>query len=133
MEMCYDGVLIMPSSYAVMNDDEMTYVEGGFYIKYSTIRAVVLASCLNPIGATLVGIGCYKLAGLITAKAAILGGKIGSLGGPVVSAISAAVSAVIGAGAALTIAHAVIQKKGIGVDLVYSRWGVPYWVNINVR
>ena len=29
MEMCYDGALVMPRSYAVMNEDEMTYVEGG--------------------------------------------------------------------------------------------------------
>ena len=29
MEMCYDGALVMPSSYAVMNEEEMTYVEGG--------------------------------------------------------------------------------------------------------
>ncbi len=29
MEMNYDGVLVMPSSYAVMNEEEMTYVEGG--------------------------------------------------------------------------------------------------------
>ena len=133
MEMCYDGALVMPSSYAIMDSDEMTYVEGGFYIKYSTIRTAVLASCLNPIGATLVGIGCYKLAGLITAKAAALGAKIGSLGGPVVAAVSAVVSAAIGAGAAYTIAHALIRKKGIGVDLVYSRWGIPYWVEVNVR
>ncbi len=29
MEMCYDGALVMPSNYAVMSEDEMTYVEGG--------------------------------------------------------------------------------------------------------
>lgn len=29
MEMCYDGALVMPSSYAVMNEEEMTYLEGG--------------------------------------------------------------------------------------------------------
>ncbi len=29
MEMCYDGALVMPSSYAVMDTEEMTYVEGG--------------------------------------------------------------------------------------------------------
>lgn len=29
MEMCYDGTLVMPINYAVMNEDEMTYVEGG--------------------------------------------------------------------------------------------------------
>ena len=27
MEMCYDGALVMPSSYAVMDEEEMTYVE----------------------------------------------------------------------------------------------------------
>ena len=32
MEMCYDGALVMPSSYAVMDKEEMTYLEGGkFY------------------------------------------------------------------------------------------------------
>jgi hypothetical protein len=34
MEMCYNGALAMPSSYAVMNDDEMIYVEGGKTISY---------------------------------------------------------------------------------------------------
>lgn len=29
MEICYDGTLVMPSSYVVMHEDEMTYVEGG--------------------------------------------------------------------------------------------------------
>lgn len=29
MEMCYDGALVMPSSFAVMDEEEMTYVEGG--------------------------------------------------------------------------------------------------------
>ncbi len=29
MEMCYDGALVMPSSYAMMTEEEMTYVEGG--------------------------------------------------------------------------------------------------------
>ena len=28
MEMCYDGALVMPSSYAVMDEEEMMYVEG---------------------------------------------------------------------------------------------------------
>lgn len=29
MEMCYDGALVMPSNYAVMDEEEMMYVEGG--------------------------------------------------------------------------------------------------------
>ena len=41
MEMCYDGTLVMPGSYAVMDEEEMTYVEGG--IKFSkTLTILVL-------------------------------------------------------------------------------------------
>ncbi|MCI5919284.1 MAG: hypothetical protein MRZ75_08195 [Roseburia sp.] len=29
MDMCYEGALVMPSNYAVMDEEEMTYVEGG--------------------------------------------------------------------------------------------------------
>ena len=29
MELCYDGALVLPSSYAVMDEEEMTYTEGG--------------------------------------------------------------------------------------------------------
>lgn len=29
MDMCYDGTLVLPSSYAVMEEEEMMYVEGG--------------------------------------------------------------------------------------------------------
>lgn len=29
MEMCYDGALVMPKNYAVVNEEEMTYVDGG--------------------------------------------------------------------------------------------------------
>ena len=29
MEMCYAGEIAMPSSYVVMNEEEMTYTEGG--------------------------------------------------------------------------------------------------------
>lgn len=46
MEMCYDGALVMPGSYAVMSEDEMTYVEGGssgngFWNKASTIGTAI--------------------------------------------------------------------------------------------
>lgn len=29
MEMCYDGALVMPNNYAVVDEEEMTYVDGG--------------------------------------------------------------------------------------------------------
>ena len=45
MEMCYAGALSMPSSYVVMNEEEMTYTEGGgtvsVTLKKSTMQAVI--------------------------------------------------------------------------------------------
>ena len=32
MEMTYDGALVMPKNFAVVDEEEMTYVEGGFRI-----------------------------------------------------------------------------------------------------
>lgn len=29
MDMCYDGALVLPSSYAIMEQEEMTYFDGG--------------------------------------------------------------------------------------------------------
>ncbi len=39
MEITYDGTLVMPSSYAVMDEDEMMYLEGG--VAVSTLVAIV--------------------------------------------------------------------------------------------
>ncbi len=39
MEMTSDGMLVMPSSYAVMNEEEMTYMDGGD--KYKSAFKVV--------------------------------------------------------------------------------------------
>lgn len=43
MEMCYDGALIMPNNYAVMNEEEMSYVEGGFYINNTNCKGILFA------------------------------------------------------------------------------------------
>ena len=40
MDMCYDGTLVMPSSYAVMEEDEMCYVEGGGWSTYKGMEAL---------------------------------------------------------------------------------------------
>lgn len=41
MEICYDGALVMPSSYAVMDEEEMTYVEGGLAIPNWLVGGVI--------------------------------------------------------------------------------------------
>ena len=66
MEMCYDGALVMPSSYAVMYEDEMTYVEGGKYygVNWSAKDCKKLAEGLNTHSAI---IGTYAtVLGLIS-------------------------------------------------------------------
>lgn len=46
MRMCYAGALAMPSSYVVMDEEEMTYLEGGSYGQLP-----VKASYVTKIGA----------------------------------------------------------------------------------
>lgn len=50
MEMCYDGALVMPNSFALMNEDEMMYVEGGGSI---TINKTTVNKALNIAFGTL--------------------------------------------------------------------------------
>lgn len=49
MEMCYDGALVMPSSYALMDAEEMTYVDGGALTRAQ--KAMIIA------GVVVAGIG----------------------------------------------------------------------------
>ena len=44
MEMCYDGALVMPSNYAVMNEEEMMYVEGGGFWEKAIYHGVAFAT-----------------------------------------------------------------------------------------
>ena len=50
MEMCYDGALVMPKTYAAVSEDEMTYVEGGWRIKrgWAAVAIDVVAMCICP-------------------------------------------------------------------------------------
>lgn len=47
MEMCYDGALVMPSNYAVMSEDEMTYVEGGGIGKHKFNKTSVVGVVID--------------------------------------------------------------------------------------
>lgn len=47
MEMCYDGALVMPNSYAVMDEEEMTYVEGG---RKKIVITITRAAVVGAIG-----------------------------------------------------------------------------------
>lgn len=80
MEMCYDGALVMPGSFAVMSEEEMTYVEGGIkaqrYMKAGDAEKELAANAAIygaagtgagigglALGLTGLGIGVFLVAG----------------------------------------------------------------------
>ncbi len=73
MEMIYDGVLVMPSSCTIMDEEEMIYVEGGkkygYSISYLTRTGAMwkAAKILKENGWTK--ISCYDLAAEIYSHA----------------------------------------------------------------
>ncbi|MEE1258295.1 MAG: hypothetical protein UHN47_17595 [Lachnospiraceae bacterium] len=68
MVMTYDGALVMPSSYAVMEQEEMTYVEGGIAVP----NWLVSGATNLAISALFGGVGAFagKVAAGYFAKAA---------------------------------------------------------------
>lgn len=47
MDMCYDGALVMPSSYAMMDEEEMSYVEGGWSMDQMLQNLFGLTACFS--------------------------------------------------------------------------------------
>lgn len=104
MDICYDGALVMPSSYAMMEEKEMSYVEGGVSVSlysrsrdfniykvhyssnecstiafiYGVIAGVsgIIGALTGPIGALAGGItaGCCTINAAVWGYAASLGG-----------------------------------------------------------
>lgn len=85
MEMCYDGALVMPSSFAVVEQDEMSYVNGGGTFS-KTVRGNaaklrvahyfgVSAASFVALKASIVGIiaGAPTVVGCLAACVAALG------------------------------------------------------------
>ncbi|MGN0351594.1 MAG: hypothetical protein ACI4ES_08070 [Roseburia sp.] len=75
MEMCYEEALVMPSSYAIMNEEEMTYVEGG--VKAVRYMRAVQAEKELKMNATLYaaiagGLGVATAATSITGLPAVI-------------------------------------------------------------
>lgn len=66
MEMCYDGVLVMPSKFIAIGEEEMTYVEGGYTINISTSTAATIID-VGMIVATA-GLAATNNLGKIAAK-----------------------------------------------------------------
>lgn len=128
MEMCYDGALVMPSSYAVMSEDAMTYVDGGYYLEHEDCNALRFA-----IGAT-VSMNISTVSALITTVGT--GGITALLAPiPVMGWIAAAYGGVIIVRSAESIASGLVKEaiyqKGMDVNLDFN-WFTPY-INCSAR
>lgn len=82
MEMTYNGTLVMPANYAVVNEEEMTYVEGGasasVYGTASNIKARLDAIISLALAGTGTGtaIGAVIGMGFGAAAGAVLGNAL---------------------------------------------------------
>lgn len=57
MDMCYDGTLVMPKNYVLMNEEEMTYLEGGEYLGTMSSANCNIIAALCSIGAAALTVG----------------------------------------------------------------------------
>lgn len=77
MEMTFDGTLVMPSNFTVMNETEMTYLEGGGQnIFYKTVAkgCTYLSAMAAAFAGTGTGYAGAALAGASTIVLAVLAG-----------------------------------------------------------
>lgn len=89
MDMCYDGTLVMPSSYAVMDEEEMTYLEGGIslsmkreYLNKNTCLSVASNYTKKTgLSKTRIAKEIYGHAVMYYASPVLLGGYAVALGG----------------------------------------------------
>ena len=73
MEMCYDGALVMPNNYAVVSEEEMTYVDGGGWSSYYGIEAIGMITAIA---------GCAVSTAVIAGKASKLCETLASIPSP---------------------------------------------------
>ena len=64
--LCYDGALVMPREFAVMDEEEMTYTEGGktiaYRIHYAATSGAMTAAALFHLKGQFKGLSLYDLA-----------------------------------------------------------------------
>ena len=126
MEMCYDGALVMPSRYAVMDSDEMTYVEGGgigehwfnkknFVIMTIDVAVAVatgVSGALSAARAKSIWNSCVLRDRITRAAAAKLSGYIGGAFAKLFSCALTVVSIISGVTMGTIIANALDRVDG---------------------
>ena len=99
MEMCYDGALVMPSSYALMDEEEMCYTEGGVRFTVSKDRCASIATYIYALLGVAGGtIGISALKDKLTSCIATVGKfikKVCSTSGGLIGIVIGTIAAVL--------------------------------------
>ena len=118
MDICYNDEIFMPSSYVVMDENEMCYTEGGAEISSMTkdqcIDALAMAGIASP-EIVISGALTFTLAKVLVGKLALAGGLA-----------SKVVEAILAWGASQVVALGVAVARGAmnnGVD-IYWNWDI---------
>ena len=119
MTMTYDGTMVMPKNYAVVTEDEMTYVEGGGTLKYSVSFRFTDALCQ----AAYAG-GISTVIGTITACVSA------ALGATGIGAI--AIGAVVGFASSILSSYLTRNVKGFTKTVSGSMW-IPSFSNHSIN
>ena len=116
--------LVMPSHYVELDREEMSYVEGGFYLDNTTVNQIMYYSCIVAgIATTVLKMGWsvvkpYIASALAGITSAIFAGSASTIIGVVLGAAVALVVAIYGISFYEGIY--VAQQKGTGVSMSIS-------------
>ena len=122
--------LQFPSHYVPVTEEEMEYIDGGYYLSKAACTGVVAAIGLNPCAIALGYVGVTLARKVVTRVSAAIGGFVGWAAGVLISAAMAYVGAQLVAMAKGIIAGA----KYNGVDFTFeinfgkNKWGLDYCV-----
>lgn len=112
MELCYEGGLVMPSSYAMMDEEEMTYVEGG-KMSVNTAAKIINVGVTVILGAIGIGFGV----------GAILWFVENSVKGLVVSSLTRAITSVIA-----SIGFSIGSSLYSTLSAINPNWSIGYGI-----
>lgn len=123
MEMCYDGALVMPTNYAIMNEDEMTYVEGGgtFYVEIGANSFVMTALATISGGLTTAKVTAALGAIGVTIATAIELGTAG-MGTLIAGAFILAWGGIVSTIAGVAVNYGINSLKGKKFEVITADW-----------
>ena len=133
----FTGDVLSTNLFAYCGNNPVMHMDptGYWQIPTKSLGTLFMIIGLNPVAATLIGIGVYKLKMLLTEKFTLFIAKLGAFWGPVVQGalvVAAAITGIFILGPiAVGFFDAIVQrKKGVEITLKKTWWGMPYGINV---